>query len=199
MDARKFIDSVTLAARLKDTMRHCYTEKGRRESVAEHSWLTTLMAFFLQDEFPQADMNKVITMCMIHDLGEAFTGDIPTFEKTEEDKRREKALLFAWVDSLPPLYAQKLRALYEEMGQRKTIEAKIYKAIDGLEAVIQHNNSALSTWLPLEYELQQTYAAESVKGFPILEEIQRLAVEKTLEKIAEEKAGRNPDDGRREE
>ena len=56
-----------------------------------------------------------------------------------------------------------------------------------------------STWLPLEYELQQTYAAESVKGFPILEEIQRLAVEKTLEKIAEEKAGRNPDDGRREE
>ena len=99
MDARKFIDSVTLAARLKDTMRHCYTEKGRRESVAEHSWLTTLMAFFLQDEFPQADMNKVITMCMIHDLGEAFTGDIPTFEKTEEDKRREKALLFAWVDS----------------------------------------------------------------------------------------------------
>ena len=154
MDARKFIDSVTLAARLKDTMRHCYTEKGRRESVAEHSWLTTLMAFFLQDEFPQADMNKVITMCMIHDLGEAFTGDIPTFEKTEEDKRREKALLFAWVDSLPPLYAQKLRALYEEMGQRKTIEAKIYKAIDGLEAVIQHNNSALSTWLPLEYTLK---------------------------------------------
>ena len=199
MDARKFIDTVTLAARLKDTVRHCYTEKGRRESVAEHSWLTTLMAFFLQDEFPQADINKVITMCMIHDLGEAFTGDIPTFEKTEEDERREEALLFAWVDSLPPLYAQKLRALFEEMEQRKTIEAKIYKAIDGLEAVIQHNNSALSTWLPLEYELQQTYAAESVKGFPILEEIQRLAVEKTLEKIAEEKAGRNPDDGRREE
>ena len=93
MDARKFIDSVTLAARLKDTMRHCYTEKGRRESVAEHSWLTTLMAFFLQDEFPQADMNKVITMCMIHDLGEAFTGDIP--RKTNGAKKR--CFLHGWI------------------------------------------------------------------------------------------------------
>ena len=186
MDARKFIDSVTLAARLKDTMRHCYTEKGRRESVAEHSWLTTLMAFFLQDEFPQADMNKVITMCMIHDLGEAFTGDIPTFEKTEEDERREETLLFAWVDSLPPLYAQKLRALYEEMGQRKTIEAKIYKAIDGLEAVIQHNNSALSTWLPLEYTLNQTYAQDKTAFSEYLSEVRCLAKLDTVHKIETE-------------
>lgn len=183
MDARKFIDTVTLAARLKDTVRHCYTEKGRRESVAEHSWLTTLMAFFLKDEFPQADINKVITMCMIHDLGEAFTGDIPTFEKTEEDERREETLLFAWVDSLPPLYAQKLHALYEEMEQRKTIEAKIYKAIDGLEAVIQHNNSALSTWLPLEYTLNQTYALDKTAFSEYLSEVRRLAKLDTVRKI----------------
>ena len=192
MDARKFIDSVTLAARLKDTMRHCYTEKGRRESVAEHSWLTTLMAFFLQDEFPQADMNKVITMCMIHDLGEAFTGDIPTFEKTEEDKRREKALLFAWVDSLPPLYAQKLHALYEEMEQRKTIEAKIYKAIDGQEAVIQHNNSALSTWLPLEYTLNQTYAQDKTAFSEYLSQVRRLAKLDTVRKIETEGKNAEP-------
>lgn len=192
MDARKFIDSVTLAARLKDTMRHCYTEKGRRESVAEHSWLTTLMAFFLQDEFPQADMNKVITMCMIHDLGEAFTGDIPTFEKTEEDKRREKALLFAWVDSLPSLYAQKLHALYEEMEQRKTIEAKIYKAIDGLEAVIQHNNSALSTWLPLEYTLNQTYAQDKTAFSEYLSQVRCLAKLDTVRKIETEGKNAEP-------
>lgn len=192
MDARKFIDTVTLAARLKDTVRHCYTENGRRESVAEHSWLTTLMAFFLQDEFPQADMNKVITMCMIHDLGEAFTGDIPTFEKTEEDKRREKALLFAWVDSLPPLYAQKLHALYEEMEQRKTIEAKIYKAIDGLEAVIQHNNSALSTWLPLEYTLNQTYALDKTAFSEYLSQVRRLAKLDTVRKIETEGKNAEP-------
>lgn len=75
------------------------------------------------------------------------------------------------------------------MNALKTDEAKVYKALDKLEAVIAHNESDISTWLPLEYELQQTYAAESVKGFPILEEIQRLAVEKTLEKSRKKKRG----------
>ena len=41
----------------------------------------------MRDEFPEADMDKVIRMCIIHDLGEAFTGDIPTFEKTAEDEK----------------------------------------------------------------------------------------------------------------
>lgn len=100
---------------------------------------------------------------------------------------------------LPGKTGEEAKVLFTEMNALKTEEAKVYKALDKLEAVIAHNESDISTWLPLEYELQQTYAAESVKGFPILEEIQRLAVEKTLEKIAEEKAGRNPDDGRREE
>ena len=37
-----------------------------------------MTAFFLRDEFPDTDMDKVIKMCLIHDLGECFTGDIPT-------------------------------------------------------------------------------------------------------------------------
>ena len=56
--------------KLKDTTRHCYTSGGRHESVAEHSWRIALMAFFLRDEFPEADMDKVTRMCLIHDLGE---------------------------------------------------------------------------------------------------------------------------------
>ena len=43
--------------------------------MAEHSWRMTLMAMLLEDEFPDTDINKVIKMCLIHDLGEAFTGD----------------------------------------------------------------------------------------------------------------------------
>lgn len=68
MDARKLLDVLAVAERLKDTIRHCYTSKGRHESVAEHSWMMTLMAFFMRDEFPEADMDKVIRMCIIHDL-----------------------------------------------------------------------------------------------------------------------------------
>ena len=83
MEPRTLLEALTVAERLKDTTRHCYTRNGRHESVAEHSWMMTLMAFFMKDEFPEVDMDKVIKMCIIHDLGEAFTGDIPTFEKTD--------------------------------------------------------------------------------------------------------------------
>ena len=45
MEPRKLLDIIKIAERLKDTTRHCYTSGGRHESVAEHSWMTTLMAF----------------------------------------------------------------------------------------------------------------------------------------------------------
>lgn len=80
MDVRQLLNALHVAERLKDTTRHCDTSGGRRESVAEHSWRLALMAYLMRDEFPEADMDKVVQMCLIHDLGEAFTGDIPSFE-----------------------------------------------------------------------------------------------------------------------
>lgn len=52
--------------------------------------------------------------------------------------------------------------LYDEMAKRESVEAKVYKAIDSLEALIQHNISDLSTWIPKEYELNKTYADDKV-------------------------------------
>lgn len=97
MEPEKLLEALHTAEKLKDTTRHCYTSKGRHESVAEHSWRIALMAFWLRDEFPQADMDKVIRMCLIHDLGECFTGDIPAFDKTAADEAAEEALLSRWV------------------------------------------------------------------------------------------------------
>ncbi len=96
MEPEKLLEALHTAEKLKDTTRHCYTSKGRHESVAEHSWRIALMAFWLRDEFPQADMDKVIRMCLIHDLGECFTGDIPAFDKTAADEAAEEALLSRW-------------------------------------------------------------------------------------------------------
>ena len=76
MNAREFLDILHVAERLKDTPRHCTTSKGKTESVAEHSWRISLMAFLLRHEFPDLDMDKVVDMCLIHDLGECFTGDM---------------------------------------------------------------------------------------------------------------------------
>ena len=51
MEARTLLDALLIAERLKDTTRHCYTAKGRHESVAEHTWMMSLMAFFVKDVY----------------------------------------------------------------------------------------------------------------------------------------------------
>ena len=79
----ELLEILHTAERLKDVTRHSYTSGGRHESVAEHSWRIALMAFWMKDEFPDVDIDKVIRMCLIHDLGECFIGDIPTFAKTD--------------------------------------------------------------------------------------------------------------------
>lgn len=185
MDARSLLEAMEVAERLKDVTRHCYTKNGRHESVAEHTWMMTLMGFWLKEEFPEADMDKVIRMCIIHDLGEAFTGDIPAFEKTAENEEREENLLQAWVDTLPGSVSGEMTALYREMAERKTLEARLYKAIDSLEAVIQHNISDLSTWIPGEYELNKTYGEDKVEFSAYLKTLREEIRRDTLKKIGE--------------
>ena len=185
MKARELLEALQIAERLKDATRHCYTKNGRHESVAEHSWMMTLMAYFMKDEFPKVDMDKVIRMCIIHDLGECFTGDIPTFDKTKAHEENEENLLHSWVRTLPENFTNEMIALYEEMAERKTIESKIYKAIDGLEALIQHNISDLSTWIPKEYELNKTYADDKVAFSEYLTELREEIRKDTMGKIGE--------------
>ena len=183
MEVRELLKALAVAEGLKDTTRHCYTAGGRHESVAEHSWMMTVMAFFLKEEFPEVDIDKVIRMCIIHDLGECFTGDIPTFDKGESDEATEEQLLYRWVDSLPGSVSAEMRALYEEMAALQTTEAKLYKAIDNLEAVIQHNHSDLSTWIPKEYSLNLTYGNDKVAFSPYLTELREAIRRDTEEKI----------------
>lgn len=185
MDEKTLLDILHIAEHLKDTTRHCYTSGGRHESVAEHSWRLCLFAWLLRDEFPQLDMDKVLYMCLIHDLGEAFTGDIPSFEKTAADSLHEDKTLFNWVSTLPEPYRTDMNALYKEMNALETGEAKLYKALDKLEAVIQHNESPLDTWLPLEYELNLTYANENVAFSSYLTSLRAMIREDTERKIAE--------------
>ena len=185
MKGRELLDAMETALRLKDVTRHCYTAGGRRESVAEHSWSAALMALMMRDEFPGVDIDRVIAMCLIHDLGEAFTGDIPSFEKSEADEKTEERLLADWIKTLPPEVCAELTALYAEMEERKTPEARLYKAIDGFEAVMQHNLSDLSTWIPTEYELNRTYAEDRCGDSAFLKELRAEMRADTEKKIAE--------------
>ena len=183
MEPQALLSALHVAERLKDATRHCYTSGGRHESVAEHSWRLALMAFWLRDDFPELDMDKVIRMCLIHDLGEAFTGDVPSFLKTKNDEVREETLLSAWVRTLPEPFASEMDALYREMAARQTPEAKLYKALDNLEAVIQHNESDLSTWSENEFTLNLRYGYDKAAWSPILTALRDAVREETEQKI----------------
>ena len=183
MEPNSLLQILHLAERLKNNPRHCWTSAGRRESVAEHSWRLCLMAILVRDEFPQADMDKVLRMCVIHDLGEMFTGDVPCFEKTDAHEQAEAEALQNWTAQLPPPYNTEFAALYVEMDELQTVEAKLYKALDNLEAVIQHNESDIATWLPLEYDLQLTYGVDKVAFSPWLQQLKAAIDAETRAKI----------------
>lgn len=187
MNAREYLEILHVAEKLKDTPRHCTTSNRRTESVAEHSWRISLMAFLLKHEFKDVDINKVVDMCLIHDLGECFTGDIPTFIKTDEDRDVEDSLLNKWVKSLPTDVSNELMSLYEEMEAQETKEAKLYKSLDKLEALIQHNESPLDTWSENEFELNKTYAFDTVAYSDWLTELREAILEDTMNKIEGEK------------
>ena len=189
MNPEELLRILSQAARLKTTTRHCYTEAERKESVADHSWRIALMAMLMTgiEEYRDFDMNKVIRMCLIHDLGESFTGDIPTFVKKSADAKVEDELFMQWVESFPEPQRAEWVGLLAEMNALETKEARLYKALDKIEALISHNESDITTWLPLEYDLQKTYGQEEAKISPWFRALRAQVDLQTEEKIAKSK------------
>ena len=98
---------------------------------------------------------------------------------------RKGKIFYTSITSLS--HISKWAALLTEMNAMETQEAKIYKALDKMEAVIQHNESDISTWLPLEYDLQMTYGEENVQFSPYMQQLKAEVNDWTREKIAREK------------
>ncbi len=157
MDYRTYIDFLGKIEKLKCRTRHSWSSEGRRESVAEHSWRLSVMALLCADEYPELDMVKVLKMCLIHDFGEAVTGDIPSFYKTADHEEIEAKAVRELVSELPPPMAEEFTALYDEMDALETPEAKLFKALDNMEAVVSHNEAPLNTWIPLEFTENLVY------------------------------------------
>ena len=187
MNPEKFLEIMHVAENLKNNTRHSWTSTGRHESVAEHSWRLTLMAYLMKDEFPMADINKVMLMCLVHDIGEAVTGDIPSFLKTDTDESIEEDAVTKLLETFPEPYKTELTELFTEMNALETLESKIYKALDKMEAVIAHNEGDITTWLPLEYELNQTYGTKETEFSDYLKDLRKVVHEETVEKINQSK------------
>lgn len=127
---------------LKDTLRSGHTSGGRPESTAEHSWRLCLMAVALEDELPGIDLGHLLRLLVLHDLGEAVSGDIPAPEQQADKTADERADLLSLLAPLPDPARARLLALWDEYNAVATPEARLAKGLDRLETVLQHSQGA---------------------------------------------------------
>ena len=187
MNPREYIEFLNKIEKLKCNTRHSWTSSGRHESVAEHSWRLAVMAMLCADEYPELDMNKVIKMCLIHDFGEAITGDIPSFWKTEQNEAEEDLAVTHLLSMLPAEMQQDLHSLFTEMNDMQTSEAKLYKALDNLEGVLSHNEAPISTWIEREYTENLTYGEKNCEWSEWTRQLRKEMKEDSVRKIETEK------------
>ena len=132
------------AERLKDTLRSASTTNGRTESVADRSWRLTLLVMTFADQLPGVDMLRLMKICVLHDLGEAIDGDIPAPEQdsTAPKSGKERRDFVSLVASLPGSIRSEFLSLWDEYENGESPEAKVAKALDKVETILQHNQGA---------------------------------------------------------
>lgn len=156
-----------LAGRLKGLKRTGWLDRGvppeHAESVADHSYRTTLLAWLAAAADPALDRDRVLTLALIHDLAEAIAGDPAPYAPDElppsVDREARRAFFrvrhlrtpagaaakraaehAAIADLLAPLPAElstELHALWEEYESQASPEARFVKEADRLEAYLQ--------------------------------------------------------------
>jgi putative hydrolase of HD superfamily len=140
-----FFSFLDKARELKRLKRTGWVLKGvaSPESVADHSFMLAVMSYFYAKKL-HLDADKCVKMALMHDLGEAFSGDIPDrahdSERTmprEEKRKREAEGMRKTLALLPATEAKEMRGLWEEFVARKTKEAQLVKDLDKLEMCMQ--------------------------------------------------------------
>ena len=183
------LDFLRRAERLKDTVRSGYTSEGRQESVADHTWRLCLMAFLLHDRFPDVDFVRLIQICVVHDLGEAIGGDIPAPEQAEVGAKadQERRDLLDLLSPLPPRLRDEIVALWDEYEAAATPEARLAKALDKLETLLQHTQGANPPGF--DYRFNLDYGRRYTTGEPTIEAIRQALDEETERRAVEAEGG----------
>ena len=180
------------AERLKDVLRSAHTSSGRRESTAEHSWRLCLMALTFADQLGEVDLAKLFKICIVHDLGEAIHGDIPAVDQSNSAQKsmRERQDLQEIAKTLPASLQSEIIGLWDDYDQAISREARIVKALDKLETIIQHNQGANPQ--DFDYAFNLHYGRSHTEAEPLLAEL-RAIVDADTRRHAEN-AGRKRSD-----
>ena len=154
------LEFLKTAEELKNTIRSAHTSQGRVESVAEHTWRLGLMGMLVQNYYPEINFERLIKILIIHDMGEIVNGDIPAiYQKPGLDKNDEERHDFISIlQPLPDALKKEMLSLWDEYNEVKTPEAKLAKALDKLETLMQHNQGKNPQ--NFDYEFNLTYGAK---------------------------------------
>ncbi|WP_420411119.1 HD domain-containing protein [Roseibium sp.] len=171
------------AERLKDTLRSGTTRQNRPESTAEHSWRLCLMVLLFERELAGIDMLRLLKLCVIHDLGEAISGDVPAPFQTPDDDReaRERRDFVDLCKRLPDDQKAEMLGLFEEYNAAKTPEAKLAKGFDKLETILQHH---LMPSADAEFHtFNLGYGLERTNALPLTRQIREIVDQETRQII----------------
>ena len=146
------------------------------ETVASHSWQMAVMALQLANTQSQQeyDFNKVIKMCLCHDLGESVIGDITPRDKrykSKEANEEEAIKQIAEEGKIPELVL-----LYDEYTKNNTAEANLAHDLDKLDMYVQAIDYE-KKYPELDLSEFKESAIQSIKtklGLTILENMEKI-------------------------
>ncbi|MFH0889537.1 MAG: HD domain-containing protein [Candidatus Aenigmatarchaeota archaeon] len=185
-DLGKILKFLHLAEKLKSELRHSWLSDGRRESVAEHTWRTSLMAILLEPLLKKpVNLEKVLKMVIIHDIVEAEAKDVPAFEqgRKEEKVRNEQKAIENIRTMLDSKTGNEIYDLWQEFENLITLEAKFAKALDRIEVLIQHNEADIKTWKEIEHAFNLVSADKYCEFDETIKLFNEMVKEDALEKL----------------
>ena len=138
----------------------------RFENSAEHSWHICLTALMLKDHAnAEVNIDRVIKMLLIHDLGEIDAGDVIVYASDNEDYKAAEAQGLRRVMSLlPEQKAAEFIALWEEFEQGDTADSRFAKAVDRIPPVLQNLDGNLHGWKAHSISVDQVLEVNSRIG-----------------------------------
>jgi putative hydrolase of HD superfamily len=168
------IEFLRAAEQLKHTTRTSWTSAGKQETVAAHSWRLCLMALLFARHFPDIDVARLLSICIIHDLGEAVGGDISAVlqQGMPPKAELERADLLQLVAPLPEALRAEMVGLWDEYEAATSPEARLAKAFDKLETIMQHNQGQNPPGF--DYRFNLDYGRQYTAGDPLIEAVRAL-------------------------
>ncbi|MGG5810302.1 HD domain-containing protein [Falsiroseomonas sp. CW058] len=179
------LDFLRAAEKLKGTLRTGYGSDGRPESTAEHTWRLSLMAMLLAGPLG-ADPARLLKICLLHDLAEALTGDLPAPLQTpgHDKEAAERQAMAELTAPLPAALRAELLALWEEYETGSSREGRLARGLDKLETILQHTQGLNAPGLDIGFNLDYGRAATSVD--PLLVSLRAMLDAATRRRMAAE-------------